>query len=174
MAILTVVYPPYKKLHRYNIPNSSDVRDLLSSKDPNHLSPDSNFSTTAINKSIRNESNTSPSTASKNITPFTISVVIILLMDRILSTVGVRNLLSVINSTAVAATDLIADRFLLLITIRIMNPVVEVPLEVCCTMSTLSPKCSHRLISTYTLTVELDRVDRLAVEAVALMPVLIL
>jgi hypothetical protein len=51
-------------------------------------------------------------------------------MDRILSTVGVRNLLSLINSTAAAATDLIADRVLFLIIIRIMNPVVEVPLEV--------------------------------------------
>ena len=95
-------------------------------------------------------------------------------MDRILSTAGVRNLLNRINSTAAAVMDLIADRLLLLTIIRIMNPVVEVPLEVCCTMSTMSPKCSHRLISTCTLTVELDRVDRLAVEAVALMPVLIL
>jgi hypothetical protein len=62
-AISTVVYPPYKKLHRYNIPTRSDVRDLLRSKDPNHLSPDSSCSTTAINKSIRNESSTSSWTA---------------------------------------------------------------------------------------------------------------
>lgn len=61
VAISTVVYPPYKKLHRYNIPTGSDVRDLLNSKDPNHLSPDSSCSTTAVNKSIRNESNSSPS-----------------------------------------------------------------------------------------------------------------
>jgi uncharacterized Zn-finger protein len=66
VAISTVVYPPYKKLHRYNIPTGSDVRDLLNSKDPNHLSPDSSCSTTAINKSIRNESNTSPSTGQQH------------------------------------------------------------------------------------------------------------
>lgn len=38
-ATSAVVYPPYKKLHRYNIPSGADTRDL--SKDPNHLSPDS-------------------------------------------------------------------------------------------------------------------------------------
>ena len=46
-TISTVVYPPYKKLHRYNIPTGADSRDLIHQglKDPNHLSPDSSCST---------------------------------------------------------------------------------------------------------------------------------
>ena len=61
VAISTVVYPPYKKLHRYNIPSGADVRDLLISKDPNHLSPDSSCSTTAIKGQPNNSSSSSTS-----------------------------------------------------------------------------------------------------------------
>jgi len=53
VASSTVVYPPYKKLHRYNIPSGADSRDL---KDLNHLSPDSSCSTSGVGKSSSSSS----------------------------------------------------------------------------------------------------------------------
>lgn len=57
LAVPTLVYPPYKKMHRYNIPSGADTRDLIS-KDPNHLSPDSSCSTST---SHNNKSGSPPS-----------------------------------------------------------------------------------------------------------------